>query len=58
MCPDLQFPADLVRFNEEILNQKLFLCSVESEQGNQVTRFTPALDQVLHDADQKDKYKI
>ena len=28
MCPNLQFPADLVTFTEEILNEKLhFLCS-------------------------------
>ena len=28
MCPNLQFPADLVTFTKEILNEKLhFLCS-------------------------------
>ena len=31
MWPNLQFPADLVRFTEEIVNEKLhFLCSVSS----------------------------
>ena len=27
-CLNIKFPADLVTFNEEILNEKTFLCSV------------------------------
>ena len=28
MWPNLQFPADLVTFTEEILNEKLHFCAV------------------------------
>ena len=37
MRPNSQFSADLVTFTEEILNQKLFLCSVHYSGKNHDT---------------------
>ena len=38
MCPNSQFPGDLVTFNEEILNGKLhLLCSVHKKQLNAIS---------------------
>ena len=40
MWPNSQFPADLVTFTEEILNEKLhFLCSVPANHYSKITMF-------------------
>ena len=37
MCPNRQFPGDLVTFTGEILNEKLhFLCSVMGKNSNPI----------------------
>ena len=44
MCPNLQFPADLVTFTEEILNGKLhFLCNEGSFIITYVFNFSPLI---------------
>ena len=48
MCPNPQFPADLVTFTEEILNGKLhFLCSVRLEMMGQTSDLDTAEQQEI-----------